>query len=215
MASYDTMPSNGGGPSNAAGDPSGPPASVRVVLGGVMFLAGLVVLADVAFAPIVTPAFIGTAAILVGAFEIVHAFWARRWGGLSWQTLLGVLYIALGLLLTDIAGSNVMQFLASFVTRSARTHELFQTYAIGLLFLFSGIVRILLGVSHWREAGTMMLSGVFGAGAGLVILADFPKMALWVLALLLGIDFLVHGVAWLRFFPHPNKGRDKAVSPPV
>ncbi|MBP1887614.1 HdeD family acid-resistance protein [Sinorhizobium mexicanum] len=218
MASYDTMPSNTGGPSNAGGDPSRPPASVRVVLGGVMFLAGLVVLADVAFASIVTPGFIGTVAIVVGAFEIVYAFWARRWGGLSWQTLLGFLYIALGLMLTDVAGSSVMQFLASFVTRSARTHELFQTYTIGLLFIFSGIARILLSISHWREAGwTMMLSGAFGAGAGLVILADFPKMALWVLALLLGIDFLAHGLAWLRFafFPQPKRGGDKAVSPPA
>ncbi|MDW9428608.1 hypothetical protein GOA53_03960 [Sinorhizobium meliloti] len=33
MASYDTMPVN------ARGDPSGPPPSVRVVLGGVMLLA--------------------------------------------------------------------------------------------------------------------------------------------------------------------------------
>ncbi|MCA1438649.1 HdeD family acid-resistance protein [Ensifer sp. IC4062] len=212
MASYDTMPSNAGG------DPSSPPASVRAVLGGVMFLAGLVVLADVAFASVVTPAFIGTAAILVGTFEIIYAFWARRWGALSWQTLLGFLYIALGLMLTEVAGSSVMQVLASFATRSARTHELFQTYAIGLLFMFSGIVRILLSISHWREAGwTMMLSGAFGAGAGLVILAEFPKMALWVLALLLGIDFLAHGVAWLRFayFPRPNNDGDKAVSPPA
>ncbi|WEX89410.1 hypothetical protein PZN02_001044 [Sinorhizobium garamanticum] len=73
-------------------------------------------------------------------------------------------------------------------------------------------------MSHWREAGwTMMLSGAFGAGAGLVILAGFPKMALWVLALLLGIDFLAHGAAWLRFafFPRPNTGGDNAVPPPV
>ncbi|MQX15869.1 HdeD family acid-resistance protein [Sinorhizobium terangae] len=212
MASYETMPSNAGGA------PGSPPTSVRVVLGGVMLLAGLVVLADAAFAPIVTPAFIGTAAILVGIFEIVHAFVTRQWGALSWQTLLGFLYIALGLALADVAGSSVIQVLASFVTRSARTHELFQTYAIGLLFIFSGIVRMLLSISHWREAGwTMMLSGVFGAGAGLVILAGFPKMALWVLALLLGTDFLAHGVAWLRFayFPRPDRGEDNAAPPPA
>ncbi|WEX88554.1 DUF308 domain-containing protein [Sinorhizobium garamanticum] len=121
MASYDTMPRNAGG------DPSSPPASVRVVLGGVMIPAGLVVLADVAFASIVTPVFIGTAAILVGTFEVIYAFWARRWGALSWQTLLGFLYIALGLMLTDVAGSSVMQFLqrrASSRTRKGRCSTL-------------------------------------------------------------------------------------------
>ncbi len=210
MAPYDTMPVNGGG------DPNAPPPSVRVVLGGVMLLAGLVVLTDVAFASVVTPVFVGTAAILVGVFEIAYAFWARRWGGLSWQTLLGFLYIALGLMLTDFAGSSLMEFLTNIVARSVRTQELLQTYTVGLLFILSGIVRILLGISHWREAGwPMMLSGAFGAGAGLVVLSEFPKMGLWLLALLLGIDFLAHGVAWLRsaFFPRPNKGGNNPASP--
>jgi uncharacterized membrane protein HdeD (DUF308 family) len=200
MASYGTKPVNAGG------DPSGPPPSVRVVLGGVMLLAGLVVLTDVAFASVVTPAFVGTAAILVGVFEIVYAFWARRWGGLSWQTLLGLLYIALGLMLAGVAGSGVMEALTNMVARSGRTQDLLQTYTVGLLFILSGVVRILLSISHWREAGwPMMLSGAFGAAAGLVVLAEFPGMGLWLLALLLGIDFLAHGVAWLRFAFFPGR----------
>lgn len=193
-----------------------PPTSVRVVLGGVMLLAGLVVLTDVAFASVVTPGFIGAAAILVGTFEIVHALWARRWGALSWQTLLGFLYIALGLMLANVVGSRAMEILTNVVARSLRTQELLQSYTIGLLFIFSGIVRILVSIRHWREAGwTMMLSGAFGAGAGLVILADFPWMGLWILAILLGIDFLVHGVAWLRFsyFPRPESAPNDPASP--
>lgn len=61
----------------------------------------------------------------------------------------------------------------------------------------------------------MMLSGAFGACAGLVILAEFPKTGLWLLALLLGIDFLAHGVAWLRFafFPRPDKTENNQASP--
>lgn len=56
MASHATMPRNAGG------DPTGPPASVRLVLSGVMLLAGLVALTDVAFASVATTGFIGTAA---------------------------------------------------------------------------------------------------------------------------------------------------------
>lgn len=55
----------------------------------------------------------------------------------------------------------------------------------------------------------MMLSGAFGAAAGLVVLAEFPKMGLWLLALLLGIDFLAHGLAWLRFAFFPAGQRWK------
>ncbi|MBB3660560.1 uncharacterized membrane protein HdeD (DUF308 family) [Rhizobium sp. BK650] len=193
-----------------------PPASVRAVLGGVMLLAGLVVLTDVAFASVVTAGFIGTAAIFIGTFEIAYAWWARRWGALLWQTLLGLLYIALGLMLTNIVGSRAMEILTNVAARSLRTQELLQSYTIGLLFIFSGIVRILISIRHWREAGwTMMLAGVFGAGAGLLILADFPWMGLWILAVLLGMDFFVHGVAWLRFsyFPRPDSAPNDPASP--
>jgi uncharacterized membrane protein HdeD (DUF308 family) len=37
------------------------------------------------------------------------------------------------------------------------------TYVLGLLLLISGFVRILLGFSHWKDAGwIMLLSGAFG-----------------------------------------------------
>ncbi len=63
----------------------------------------------------------------------------------------------------------------------------------------------------------MMLSGAFGAATGLVVLAEFPKMGLWLLALLLGIDFLAHGLAWLGFaiFARPDKGGNNTASPPA
>jgi uncharacterized membrane protein HdeD (DUF308 family) len=45
----------------------------------------------------------------------------------------------------------------------------------------------------------MLLSGVFGILAGVVILVGFPKTTLWVLGLVLGMDLLFHGVAWLTY----------------
>ena len=98
--------------------------------------------------------------------------------------LLGVLYIAFGAVL-------VSQPVAS---------ALILTYVLGLLLLISGIVRILLGISHWREAGwIMLLSGAFGVLAGLVILTGFPMTGLWVLGLLLGVDLISHGIGWLAY----------------
>lgn len=149
-----------------------------------MILTGAAVLADVAFASLISSTFIGGAAILVGTFEIVYAIWTRGWGGFAWQTILGLLYIALGLLLIGVAGSETLLL----------------TYGLGLLLMLSGIVRILFGFSHWREVGWFMLSsGAFGVLAGLVILAEFPKTGLWVLGLLLGIDLISHGLAWLGY----------------
>jgi uncharacterized membrane protein HdeD (DUF308 family) len=174
------------------------------MLGAVMTLAGVAVLADVAFAFLVSSAFIGAAAIAVGTFEIIHTVWTRGWGGIAWQTLLGLLYVAVGIILLGGAGPGEM-VVTSGVARSARSGELLLTYGLGLLLLLSGIVRILLGWSRWRESGwVMLLSGAFGVVAGLIILAEFPKAGLWVFGLLLGIDLIVHGAAWLGY-AYPRK----------
>ena len=138
---------------------------------------------------VISTMFIGWVSIFTGAFEIVHAFWTKGWGGFVWQVLLGILYVAFGAVL-------VSQPVAS---------ALILTYVLGMVLLISGIVRILLGISHWREAGwVMLLSGVFGVLAGLVILTGFPMTGLWVLGFLLGVDLISHGIGWLAYARLPT-----------
>jgi uncharacterized membrane protein HdeD (DUF308 family) len=150
----------------------------------VLVLGGIIVLGDVALATAVSTLLIGAVAIGVGAFEIVHAFWMRGWGGLGGQVILGVLYLACGLALVAQPASGALAL----------------TYVIGLVLVLSGFVRTLVGLSHWKELGWIMLaSGMFGILAGLVILTGFPKTGLWVLGLLLGIDLFAHGIAWLTY----------------
>ncbi len=155
-----------------------------VLLGLAMILAGFLVLGDIMLVTVISTIFIGWVSIFTGAFEIVHAFWTKGWGGFVWQVLLGILYVAFGAVL-------VSQPVAS---------ALILTYILGMVLLISGIVRILLGIRHWREAGwVMLLSGVFGVLAGLVILTGFPMTGLWVLGFLLGVDLISHGIGWLAY----------------
>jgi uncharacterized membrane protein HdeD (DUF308 family) len=159
-----------------------PPTWLRILLGIVMILAGIFVLGDVVMASLLSAWFIGMMAIVAGAFEIVHAFWTKGWGGFIWQILLGALYVAFGIMMVSqpAAGALVV------------------TYALGLIILASGLLRIFLGFKHWRESGwVMLLSGVIGVAAGLVILVGWPASGLWVLGLVLGVDLIMHGVAWL------------------
>jgi uncharacterized membrane protein HdeD (DUF308 family) len=167
---------------------SAPPFWVCVLLGVVLILAGILVLGDVVLVTVISTMFIGMTSIAAGAFEVIHAFWTKGWGGFVWQVLLGILYIAFGAVL-------VSQPVAS---------ALILTYVLGLLLLISGFVRILLGFSHWREAGwIMLLSGSFGVLAGLVILTEFPMTGLWVLGFLLGVDLISHGLGWLTYAWQP------------
>ena len=163
---------------------SGPPTWVRVLLGIVLILGGIFVLGDVALATLISTLLIGYTAIVVGAFEIVHAFWTKGWGGFIWQLLLGALYIVFGLM----------------VVRQPASGALILTFVLGLVLLASGVVRIIVGVRQWRDTGwIMVVSGLFGIAAGLIILSGWPTSGIWVLGLLLGIDLISHGIAWLTY----------------
>ena len=167
-----------------------PPPWARAVLGIALIVAGLVVLSDVAMATILSAKFIAAIAVAGGAIEIVHAFWTKGWGGFAWQIVLGVIYVCFGIALWNqpVAGA------------------LFITWVLGLLLLISGVMRTFIGFSRWQDAGwVMLLSGVFGILAGLVVLTGFPMTGLWVIGFVLGIDLLSHGIAWLTYVWLPGK----------
>jgi uncharacterized membrane protein HdeD (DUF308 family) len=165
-----------------------PPFWISVLLGAVMIAAGILVLGDIMLVTLISTIFIGWVSIFTGGFEVVHAFWTKGWGGFIWQILLGILYIAFGAVL-------ISQPVAS---------ALILTWMLGLVLVASGLVRILVGITHWRDAGwILLLSGVFGVLAGIVILTGFPMTGLWVLGFLLGVDLISHGVGWLVYAWRP------------
>jgi len=165
------------------------PTWVRVLLGIMLIIAGIIILGDVVLATIISAILIGVVAIIAGAFEIVHAFWTKGWGGFLWQILLGVLYVVFGYLLVTQPLSGA----------------LFLTWMLGVVLFASGVVRIVLGLRQWSDlGGIMVFSGALAVVAGLIILARWPASGLWVLGLLLGIDFIAHGIAWLTFAWRPQ-----------
>jgi uncharacterized membrane protein HdeD (DUF308 family) len=165
------------------------PLWLCLLLGFVFVIVGFVVLGDVVLATLISTFVIGISAIVAGAFEVVHAFWTKGWGGFIWQIILGLLYIAAGVLL---------------VTQPV-TGALVLTWVIGVIFLVSGVVRLVVGVSRWSDMGWLLfLSGIFGIVAGLIVLTGWPESSLWVLGLLLGIDLIFHGVGWLVTAMQPS-----------
>ena len=150
------------------------------LLGIVLIIVGIMVLGDAVTATIFSAIFIGAMAIAAGGFEIVHSFWTKGWGGFLWQIVLGLLYVAFGLtLLTQpVVGALAL------------------TYVFGLLLVISGAVRIGIGVRRGMD-WMLVLSGVIGIIAGLIILAGWPYSGLWFLGTVLGIDLIFHGAAWL------------------
>ncbi len=158
------------------------PTWVRVLLGIVLIIAGVVVLGDVVLATVISTILIGIVAIVGGVFEIIHAFWTKGWGGFIWQIILGLLYVVAGIYLVTSPVSGALAL----------------TWIIAIVLLASGVVRLVVGFQHWSSGGWLLvLSGVFGIVAGLIILTGWPTSGLWVIGFLLGIDLIFSGVGWL------------------
>ena len=78
------------------------------------------------------------------------------------------------------------------------------TWVLGIILIASGVVRFFLGIRNWAEAGwLLLLSGIFGVIAGLIILTGWPVTGLWVIGFLIGIDLIFAGVGWLIFAWQP------------
>lgn len=151
-------------------------------LGATLIVAGLVVLADVVAATRVSTVLFGVCAILAGLFEIGHSYWTKGWGGLIWHIILGSLYVAGGIVLVTAPAEGSLAL----------------SYALGLVLALSGAVRAVVGLRTLTNAGgVLLLSGLFGIVAGILILAQLPSAGLSVIGIFLGIDLAAHGAGWI------------------
>ena len=155
-----------------------------LLLGIVLLIGGALVLGDVVFASVISTIFIAWAILIVGIFQIAHAFSTVGWKGFVLDLLIGALYIAAGYILLANPLSGALKL----------------TLILGIIWIVSGVFRIILSFALWREAGWgLLLSGIVGALAGGLILSEWPSSGLWVLGLLLGVDLIFHGFAWIAY----------------
>lgn len=155
---------------------------IAALLGAGLIVLALIVFGNLMAATIASTILFGSLLIVGGAFQVMHAFSERGWGGFALSLLIGLLYLATGLVMAinPIAGSLAL------------------TIVFAAFLLASGVVRIVLALRFWRMAGwLLLLSGVIGVLAGLVIMTGYPMTGLWVLGLVLGVDLLMHGIWWL------------------
>ena len=74
------------------------------------------------------------------------------------------------------------------------------TMLLGILFLGGGIFRIVAGIAMKNPyRGWFILHGVISLVLGGLILADWPKSALWVIGTFVAIDLLVSGLRMVSF----------------
>lgn len=154
-----------------------------VALGAVYLLAGLIALGSMAAATVASVLVVGVMMVLSGIAEVVNAFQLKSWSRFALWVVLGLLYIAAGL----------MTFWNPLLTAAALT--LF----LGVILIASGAMRIAL--AFFMKQGTpwlwVALSGAVTVLLGALILARWPVSSLYILGLFLGIDLVMAGAAWM------------------
>jgi len=155
---------------------------------GILMIVGGTIGLIAAFAYTLAGVIIFGAMLLAGgAFQLVHGIMARenRWVGTLPYFALAILYIIMGLL----------------VVWNPVVASLGLTLVIAALFASIGVFRL---VEAWHRrklgwsCGWPALAGVLEIAFSLVIVLQWPVSGLWVIGILIAIEFLLNG--WLLVF---------------
>lgn len=122
--------------------------------------------------------------IIAGAAEIATGIGAKSWGRFFLWILGGLLYIVAG----------------SFALANPLIAAYFLTLMLGAGLIATGGVRIYLGTQLGKEVrGSVIFAGVLTLIIGILIVVGWPANTPFILGILLGVDLLFWGLAWVSF----------------
>ena len=155
-----------------------------VALGVVFLAAGVIALGSVVSATETAVLVVGIMMLLGGVAEIIAAFGVKSWGKFLFWLLLGVLYVAAGVI-------AIMNPLLAAV---------YLTLMLGVALAVGGVLRIFLAFSMksaGKPWGWVVVSGLVTLLLGVMIIAQWPASSFFVLGIFLGIDLIFIGSGWV------------------
>jgi uncharacterized membrane protein HdeD (DUF308 family) len=151
-------------------------------MGVFLFLCGAAAVAYPAFTSLAAISVLGVILILGGVVMIIGSFWAGKWSGFLVQLLVGILYVAGGMA----------------ITQRPLVSTLLMTFFLALSFIVLGLFRTVAALTmHFPQWGWALLNGVITFLCGIVIYRQLPFDALWVIGLLVGLEMLLNGWTWI------------------
>ena len=176
--------------------PSGAPLGAKLVeirkkwgwfvaAGIAMIFFGMIALGNLFAATVAVMVVTGVMLIVAGVVEIIQAFGAKTWGKTIYWLLSGLLYAAAGVIaLIDpaLAAAGFTLMLAAVL------------FAVGVLRVIAGF-----DARPGEGWGWMVAAGVFTVLFGILIGVGWPINSIWLIGMILGIDLIFQGVAWISF----------------
>jgi uncharacterized membrane protein HdeD (DUF308 family) len=155
-------------------------------LGILLIVLGAAAIAFPFVTTIAAKVFLGWLFMIGGIVQIFHAFSTRAWSEFLLDLLIGVLYV--------VAGGWLAFFpLTGIVTL---------TLLLAVMFILEGVLQAGIAFRIRPFAGWvwMLLSGIVAIVVGVLLIAQLPSSAAWAIGLLVGINLMMSGFAYL-FLP--------------
>lgn len=149
--------------------------------GIILVILGILGLGAVGLLSLASAIWFGAMIFVGGVVVLIDAFRHQGWKSRLWHILIGVLYVAVGVL--------------TFVNPLVATASL--TLLAGAALVATGVLRLVMAFQN-RELpywGWVAFSGVLSLLLGGMILAQWPGSSLWVLGTFLAIELIFQGWA--------------------
>ncbi len=172
--------------------------SLSFVFGLLIIVLGLVAIARPLFAGIATNFYLGWVIVLGGIAQFIYAIQTRESGQFFWKLLIGIFYVAAGLLVLIYPLEGLLSL----------------TLIVGVGILGSGLTQIF-SAFLWRpESGWswILARGILVTVLGIWVLVDWPSNTPWLVGTLVGISFISDGIGVAIFSAVAREAIDESQS---
>lgn len=148
-------------------------------MGVLLIVLGIAAIAAPAVSTIVVETWVAIILAFAGITKIIHAFQTRDRGGFVWELVLGILYIATGLMLFVYPLTGVLTL----------------TLLLGSFLLAEGVFELILAFRLRSQPSWIweLGNGIVTLLLGLMIWFQWPFNAPWVIGTLVGVSVLFSG----------------------
>lgn len=179
---------------NAAPDTSKRGFSSSPWVGVLLILLGIAAIALPVFSTLFVETWVALILISAGAAKLVYAFQTRDSGGFIWKLLLGILYVATGVMLFFYPRTGILTL----------------TLLLGSFLLTEGVFELILAFRLRPQQNWLWVlgNGIITLLLGVMIWFQWPFDAPWVIGTLVGFSVLFSGIS--RVMLGVNRSTDQS-----
>ena len=153
-----------------------------LLLGILLIVCGIVAIAYPFISSVSIVIVLGAMLLIAGTAMVISSFWTGSWSAFLVQLLIGILYVVVGLLITEAPLESTGAF----------------TLLAAAMFIMAGIFRITAAIAiKFPQWGWTVLNGAVSLILGVMIYKQFPVSALWLIGTLFGVDMILNGWNWI------------------